>query len=156
MADNKNPKLCPKPAYCRFATRCSKVDERIRKQLRRQHQVLQRESYIKNNAPMFEEDFYGWKYGPVLKSIRSAYMEKIDFSKQNVKLCPENETLVMDVLHKYGMLKSWKLSALTHREKSWLYSRKGLDNGENGDVMILKEHILLDAQNEKLNREMEV
>ena len=117
---------------------------------------VQRESYIKNNAPMFEEDFYGWKYGPVLKSIRSAYMEKIDFSKQNVKLCPENETLVMDVLHKYGMLKSWKLSALTHREKSWLYSRKGLDNGENGDVMILKEHILLDAQNEKLNREMEV
>ena len=34
----------------------------------------QRESLMYNNEPLFDGVFYGWKYGPVLKEVRSAYM----------------------------------------------------------------------------------
>ena len=27
-----------------------------------------------DKEPLFEESFYGWKYGPVLKSVRSQFM----------------------------------------------------------------------------------
>lgn len=35
----------------------------------------QRESLIQTGAPLFNATFYGWKYGPVLKEIRSAYKD---------------------------------------------------------------------------------
>lgn len=34
----------------------------------------QRESLMYDKEPLFEESFYGWKYGPVLKSVRSQFM----------------------------------------------------------------------------------
>lgn len=42
------------------------------------HKLLyfaQRESIIQRNEPLFSEDFYGWKFGPILKEIRSAYRD---------------------------------------------------------------------------------
>lgn len=36
---------------------------------------LQRESLIKSGTVLFDEPFHGWKFEPVLKSVRSAYME---------------------------------------------------------------------------------
>ena len=32
----------------------------------------QRESFVQINEPLFDATFYGWKYGPVLKEVRSA------------------------------------------------------------------------------------
>ena len=32
----------------------------------------QRESLMYNNEPLFDDTFYGWKYGPVLKVVRRA------------------------------------------------------------------------------------
>jgi gp27 len=43
-------------------------------------------------------------------------------------------------------LASWKLSALTHKETSWLNSRKGLKKEENGNVKIKMEDIREDAK----------
>lgn len=42
------------------------------------HKLLyfaQRESLIQNREPLFDAVFWGWKYGPVIKEIRSAYRD---------------------------------------------------------------------------------
>ena len=39
----------------------------------------QRESLMYNNEPLFDGTFYGWKYGPVLKEVRSVYMTEALF-----------------------------------------------------------------------------
>ena len=35
----------------------------------------QRESLIRHNRALFDGVFYGWKYGPVLKEVRTAYKQ---------------------------------------------------------------------------------
>ena len=41
---------------------------------------------------------------------------------------------------------AWKLSDLSHKEKSWLNSREGLSEGENGDIELKLEDIKLDSE----------
>ena len=56
------------------------------------HKLLyfaQRESIIQRNEPLFAEVFYGWKFGPILKEIRSAYHEDAFFRLLMKKLFPE-------------------------------------------------------------------
>ena len=58
----------------------------------------------------------------------------------------ESKYIINNIIHEYGALASWKLSALTHREISWLNSRKGLKKEENGRVKIKNEDIQEDAK----------
>ena len=43
----------------------------------------QRDSLMLSGEVLFQEDFFGWKYGPILKSVRTQYMEEQPF--QDVK-----------------------------------------------------------------------
>lgn len=115
---------------------------------------VQRESFIVRNVALFDENFYGWKFGPVLKSVRSAYMNKkgSPFKDIHGELNSNDKKLLETVLERYGTLSSWKLSSLSHGEFSWISSRSGLKPSENGDTPMKTSAIKIDAIREKSNR----
>ena len=114
----------------------------------------QRESLMLYGTPAFNEDFYGWRYGPVLKSVRNQFRLDPDNPYKLVKdsLSDSEESLVEDVLHRYGSYSSWRLSELSHAEYSWKRSRRGLKSFENGDVKLDLRAMKVDATKEALNR----
>ena len=76
----------------------------------------QRESLIVNQSALFDEDFRGWKYGPVLLSVRHQYWSGDPFESVSPTSCIYAKELVSRVLDRYGCLSSWDLSALSHKE----------------------------------------
>ena len=107
----------------------------------------QRESLMYNHDLLFEDDFYGWKFGPVLKCVRSEYMHA-PFESTEGSVSSKTKQLLQDVLNRYGSLSSWKLSSLSHDELSWKKARQGLDASENGDVKLSLNAMRLDATRE--------
>lgn len=123
------------------------------------HKVMyfaQRESIIQTDELLFEGTFYGWKYGPVLKEIRSLYIND-SFDELVGLTCKITEAFknIMDyVFRNYVPKDSWTLSMLSHNEISWKNSRKGIQENENGDKKIKNKDIVLDAQRIKKIRTM--
>lgn len=114
----------------------------------------QRESFIQFDQPLFDADFYGWKYGPILKEIRSAYENgTIDDLKPNA--FNGDQSVVMDRIFKdYAVKSSWSLSRLTHGELSWRNSRNGIPDHANSDNIMCLEDIRQDAMRIKERRFM--
>ena len=105
----------------------------------------QRETFAILNQPLFNEIFEGWKYGPVSREVRTVFTEDgINAQTEDIK--NESKYIINNIIQEYGALASWKLSALTHKETSWLNSRKGLKKEENGNVKIKMEDIREDAK----------
>lgn len=105
----------------------------------------QRETFAILNQPLFNEIFEGWKYGPVSREVRTVFTEDgINAQTEDIK--SESKYIINNIIQEYGALASWKLSALTHKETSWLNSRKGLKKEENGNVEIKMEDIREDAK----------
>ena len=105
----------------------------------------QRETFAILNQPLFNEVFEGWKYGPVSREVRTVFTEDgINAQTEDIK--SESKYIINNIIQEYGALASWKLSALTHKETSWLNSRKGLKKEENGNVKIKMEDIIEDAK----------
>ena len=105
----------------------------------------QRETIAILNKPLFAEVFEGWKYGPVSREVRTVFTEDgMNADIEEIK--SESKYIINNIIYEYGALASWKLSALTHREISWLNSRKGLKKEENGRVKIKNEDIQEDAK----------
>lgn len=113
------------------------------------HKLLylsQRESLAVLNKPMFNECFEGWKYGPVCPAVRSKFSSEDGIVVKTGKISDESAYIVNNVIEQYGSYESWALSELTHKEVSWLNSRKGLKSGENGDNVISIDDIAEDAK----------
>ncbi|MDE7313335.1 MAG: SocA family protein [Eubacterium sp.] len=114
----------------------------------------QRESFIQTDAPLFQAIFYGWKYGPVLKEIRSAYK---DGSFSSISPCALDETallIINKIFSNYAGKDSWSLSRLTHGELSWKSSRIGVLEQTNSDNPMDLEDIKKDAERIKSRRKM--
>ena len=112
------------------------------------HKLLyfaQRESFAITNAPLFTGDFEGWKYGPVSPDIRLAYT-KDGIIVQNSDLSDESKYIINNVILEYGIYTSWKLSEISHKEISWINSRKGLRPEENGSKKLQLSDIQEDAK----------
>lgn len=112
------------------------------------HKLLyfaQRESLAITNEPLFEGEFEGWMYGPVCKEIRNSITGYgiIDYDSDVADEC---KYIVNNVILQYGSLASWKLSELSHKEKSWINSRIGLKDGEIGNKKLRLEDIREDAK----------
>ena len=105
----------------------------------------QRETLAILNKPLFNEEFEGWKYGPISREIRTVFTEDgINAETEDIK--SESKYIINNVILEYGALASWKLSKLSHKEVSWLNSRRGLKEGENGKRKIKLEDIKEDAK----------
>lgn len=110
------------------------------------HKLLyfaQRESLIRTNEPLFEGDFQGWRFGPVLPAIREAYKNDA-FAACNQDL-GDDQAIVDYVFDAYAEKDSWSLSRLTHGEISWKRSRKGVAPSESSANVIPLEDIRQDA-----------
>lgn len=115
----------------------------------------QRESFIQKNEPLFHATFYGWKYGPILKEIRSAYKEGTFENIVPQKFENESSLAIVDgVFADYSGKDSWSLSRLTHGEISWKNSRMGIPQDGNGDQPMNDEDIRKDAERIRARREM--
>ena len=115
------------------------------------HKLLyfaQRESFAITGAPMFAENFEGWKYGPVSRVVRNCYMQGglYDGEGENGDISSENAYIAKNVLLQYGVYESWKLSELSHKELSWRNARKGLSPEENGVRILSMDDIRKDAE----------
>ena len=107
----------------------------------------QRESLAITGEPLFEGDFEGWKYGPVCRDVRAAF----DASDGSInapvnEISNESAYILNNVIFEYGALASWKLSQLSHQEKSWLNAREGLAPAANGTKKLSMEDIKEDAK----------
>ena len=121
------------------------------------HKIMyftQRESVIVNREFLFNEDFQGWKYGPVLLEIRQQYSKPTPFSSITENVSLESRNLLKTVLKRYGSISSWTLSNLSHAEISWKLSRRGLDASDPGCNIISKDAIKLDAERESIARKL--
>ena len=105
----------------------------------------QRESFAITNEPLFEGDFEGWIYGPICKELRKSITEDgiIDFDSD---VSDECKYIINNIILEYGSLASWKLSDLSHKEISWLNSRKGLEPNQHGNVKLELEDIREDSK----------
>lgn len=114
----------------------------------------QRESLIQTDEPLFHATFYGWKYGPILKEIRSAYKNGTFVNIIPKKLTNDCSSILNKVFEEYAGKDSWSLSRLTHGEISWKNSRVGIPEEENGDNPMSLTDIKADAERIKARRKM--
>ena len=114
--------------------------------------LLQRESLMSSKKVLFDESFYGWKYGPVLKSVRSSYKSGTYFEDVHEVPSEYARELVSCVLDRYAGLSSWKLSNLSHEEFSWQLARKGLKPSEDGEEKLKVNAMMVDATRESARR----
>lgn len=121
------------------------------------HKLLyfaQRESFIQKGEPLFDAVFYGWKYGPILKEIRTAYKENAFYSSVPEDVIERIRDIMDKVFYEYAAKDSWSLSRLTHGELAWKNSRIGVLEGENSDVPMKVEDIITDANRIRERRKM--
>lgn len=137
---------------------CNRYQEEFGEQIdeMKLHKLLyfsQRESLIRTDALLFDATFYGWKYGPVLKEIRSAYRDGSVFSDVPEDVVLRIQPLMDVVFREYAGKDAWSLSRLTHGELSWKNSRMGIAQTANSDNPISNEDIRKDALRIRERRE---
>lgn len=142
-----------KELYNQYYTKFhSKMDEM------KMHKLMyftQREALMYDRLPLFNEAFQGWKYGPVLMSVRNEYKKDTPFSDVSENVSPHVKELVTSVLERYGTMSSWKLSEMSHGELSWKRSRRGLNTNENGNKELELSAMRVDAARELSLRNVE-
>lgn len=112
------------------------------------HKLLyfaQRESLAITDEPLFDEKFEGWKYGPVSTAVRCGFT-KDGIINATGNISDEAKYIINNVIEEYGALATWKLSELSHKEKSWKNARKGLAPNENGNIELDLADIREDAK----------
>ena len=112
----------------------------------------QRESLMLNNCALFKGTFFAWKYGPVLKSVRSQFYSKKPFDGVQSNVSEETKELLSCVMKRYGSLDSWKLSSLSHREFSWKKARADAEAAGKDEMKMSLEAMKVDAVREHLAR----
>lgn len=91
---------------------------------------------------LFNEDFEGWVHGPVNREVRRSYAMLPDTELE--ELTPEEEYTIREVVYDYGKYSASVLRNLSHQDKAYKLSRKGLELTDPGDNIILKENIIFD------------
>lgn len=108
----------------------------------------QREAIAITGEPLFENQFEGWQYGPVLTELRHFFKE--DQSKSVIDLDETSKYIIDNTVTRYGKYEPWYIANLSHKETSWKNSRKGLSDNEKGNNLIKLEDIKKDADNVRL------
>ena len=127
-----------------------KIDEM---KLQKLMYFAQRESLIATGEPLFEGDFYGWRFGPVLKELRTPYKDE-SFAPVTDETMGDDKAVLDEVFRAYAPKDAWSLSRLSHGEICWKRSRKGISPYESSDNMIPLDDIRMDAHRIKERREM--
>lgn len=120
------------------------------------HKLLyfaQRESFVMNEEPLFDDLFKAYKYGPVLVCIHHYFSDgSIQNNKFGDVISEKTKGVVAVVFDMYASKDSWSLSSITHGEYSWRVARQGYAPMDACDVDIKTENIALDAKRIKQRR----
>lgn len=116
--------------------------------------LLQRESIIETNEPLFKEQFEAWKYGPVLFIIHQKFHSDDLHEQLSKDVIQKYRHLFDKVFDTYAVKSSWSLSSLTHGEYSWQKARIGCSPYDACDTEIKTEDIRVDARRVKNRRAM--
>jgi uncharacterized phage-associated protein len=104
----------------------------------------QRESLIRTGEPLFDAEFQGWRFGPVLPALREVYKAN-DFAPLEELELGADQAALDAVFDEYAESDSWNLSLLSHGEICWKRSRKGIAPHESSSNPIPLEDIRADA-----------
>lgn len=133
-------------------------DNQKRMDKMRMHKLLyyiQKESLLKINAPLFEEAFEGWKYGPVLPCVQDEYEKEEPYADVDDHISAYAENLVKTIYQRYKKMNSWDINSQSQEEFSWQFARKDLAASENGHEIIDLDTIRLDVLMDKINRQLQ-
>ncbi len=106
----------------------------------------QKNALALTGEPLFDEDFEGWVHGPVLKSLRF-FFESLPNEDITKELNDTQKYIIDNTIQTYGQYSTWKLRDMSHAETSWIKSRDGLNESEQGRAIIPVEDIREDAKN---------
>ena len=112
------------------------------------HKMLyfaQREALIQTDEPLFEDQFQGWRYGPVMKDLRGPFQKETLPQAQDADMSALKPILDA-VFREFGQMDAFSLSRLTHGEISWKASRRGIAPTANGSTPMATDDIRRDAQ----------
>ncbi len=114
--------------------------------------LAQRESLALTNEPLFEEKFLGWQYGPVLPELRFFFEDEYTpfdpCDEDNID--DKTKYIIDNVVAEYGKYEAWALAEITHKDISWINSRKGLSQNQHGFAELSVEDIRKDSAKVKL------
>lgn len=146
----QNSKCVGKVLYDMYLLRFGKCMDEMK-----MHKLMyfaQRESLMDTDSLLFDEVFYGWKFGPVLMSVREEYRNAVPYSDVVQAVDEFTKSLLERVMARYAERSSWSLSRLSHDEVSWKHAREGLNPEDNGSVPLTEKMMRVDAVREKAQR----
>ena len=107
--------------------------------------LAQRESLIRYDTPLFDDDIFAFKHGPVIKEIRLAFQSgELPCASANTLMPYDRQEMIDDNFKVYAAKESWSLSRLTHCEESWKQARRNPASG-GGDRLMPVDSIRRDA-----------
>ena len=99
-----------------------------------------------NGEQLFDENFYAWEHGPVVKEVYQVYQENPynlpltdNDLKQALSIDTENQNLLEQVFQTFGQYSAWALRNKTHEERPWL---EATDNGRHLGGLISRKTML--------------
>lgn len=146
----QNSKCVGKALYDMYLSRFGKCMDEMK-----MHKLMyfaQRESLMDTDSLLFDEVFYGWKFGPVLMSVREEYRNAKPYNDVVQAVDEFTRSLLEKVMARYAERSSWSLSRLSHDEVSWKHAREGLNPEDNGSVPLTEKMMRVDAVREKAQR----
>jgi uncharacterized phage-associated protein len=146
----QNSKCVGKTLYDLYLARYGKSMDEMK--MHKMMYFVQRESLMDTDQLLFDEPFYGWKFGPVLMSVRAEYRNAVPYINVKGSVDEVTRALLEKVLDRYAERSSWSLSRLSHDEVSWKHARVGLKPEENGNVALTEKMMRVDAVREKAQR----
>lgn len=97
-----------------------------------------------NGAPLFPEDFYAWRGGPVAPTLFALHRNlflihpgELPYGDPD-KLTDEDKNLIIRVCTRMGGMTGAKLGALVCSEDPWLHARGDKEAHDPGDTLIPK------------------
>lgn len=109
----------------------------------------QKISLAMQGTPIIDEDFEGWRHGPVLPSLRF-FFEYYNPDNSHSDLSETEKYIIDNTIYMYGQYAPWTLRNMSHEENAWKKSRNGLAEGENGSKVIELDDIREDAKQLRL------
>ena len=96
--------------------------------------------------PLFHDDFYAWRAGPVASELFKLHRGKFFISMDEIPdsgeaLCDEEKELVQKVCDNLGKCTGKELSERIHAESPWAEARGDLDPSERSSQIISKAEI---------------
>ncbi|WP_124058493.1 Panacea domain-containing protein [Vaginisenegalia massiliensis] len=110
----------------------------------------QKTAFAFQGKPIIDEDFEGWKHGPVLPSLRFFFEYYNPNDSIHDELTETEKYIIDNTIYMYGRFAPWTLRNMSHEEKAWKNSRIGLSEGACGSRVIELDDIKKDAEEVRL------